>query len=169
MAHALYHARSSARKFGGTADDYIEYHAFMDHTKAHIADARHRLVLHNTWGIFFVERIFGKTFTRKSDGKEMPLRPILEQHVLEDFGRIPTLEVCLAGMTLAPWMYKNATPLSVRLEEGLVEGQETQAIMRDEVLMADIAQGIREIQEGKGETWETVKRSLHVDTQIYNT
>ncbi len=92
MAQAFYHARSSAKRFGGKPEDYLKYHEWMDHTKAHLADARHRLVLHNSWGIFLAEDVFGKTIVRTSDGKEIPLRPVLEQHVLEDLGRIPTLQ-----------------------------------------------------------------------------
>jgi hypothetical protein len=42
-------------------------------------------------GIFLAEQIFGVTITRASDG-EVPTRTILEKHVLEDLGRIPTLE-----------------------------------------------------------------------------
>jgi hypothetical protein len=117
MAHAYYHARSAARKFGGIPEDYLVLERWMDHTKAHLADARHRLVLHNTWGIFLAEQIFGVTITRASDGKEVPTRTILEQHVLEDLGRIPTLEQCLAQVKLEPWMYRNAEALSQNTQE----------------------------------------------------
>lgn len=116
MAHAFYHAKSSARRFGGVLEDYLEIHQWLDSTKAHLADARHRLVLHNTWGIFLAEQIFGVTITRRSDSKEVPTRTILEQHVLEDLGRIPTLEQCLAQVTLEPWMYRNAEALSKQEE-----------------------------------------------------
>lgn len=112
MAHAYYHAKSSARRFGGVPEDYLALHEFMDHTKLHFADARHRLVLHNSWGMGIAEQIFGATIVRPSDGKEIPLRPVLEQHILEDLGRIPTLEQCLSQVTLEPWMYRNAEPLS---------------------------------------------------------
>lgn len=112
MAHAYYHAKSSARAFGGIWEDYMELHNFMDSTKAHIADSRHRLVLHNSWGIFFVEKIFGELWTRKSDGKQVPTRSILEKHVLEDFKCIPSLEQCFASVPVEPWQFKNSTPLS---------------------------------------------------------
>lgn len=117
MAHAYYHAKSSARRFGGIPEDYIALHAWLDHTKAHLADARHRLVLHNSWGIFIAEQIFGVTITRVSDGKEVPTRTVLEQHVLEDLGRIPTLEQCLSQVTLASWMYRNAEQLSKEYQD----------------------------------------------------
>lgn len=112
MAHAYYHAKSSARTFGGTWEDYMELHNFMDHTKAHIADSRHRLLLHNSWGIFLVERIFGETWTRKSDGTQVPTRAILEKHVLEDLRCIPTLEQCFANVPVEDWQFKKALPLS---------------------------------------------------------
>src|SRR6266702_991653 len=102
MAHAYYHAKSSARKFGGIAKDYLTAHEFMDHTKAHVADCRHRLFLHNAWGIFLAEKILGATLARASDGKIVPLRPILEQHVIDDFGFIPTLKYCFGKLPGLP-------------------------------------------------------------------
>jgi hypothetical protein len=116
MAHAYYHARSSARKFGGTWEDYMELHSFMDSTKSHIPDNRHRLILHNSWGIFFVEKIFGPVWTRPSDGKQVPTRAILEQHVLEDLRHIPTLAECFAHVPLDSDLSRNALTLS-RMEE----------------------------------------------------
>lgn len=113
MAHPYHHSRSSARRFGGEWRDYIQVHEFFDQTKAHIADSRHRLILHNSFGIFLCEQLFGITITRTSDGKEVPTRLIAEQHVLEDFGgRIPTLEECLRETPIAAWMSKGARSLS---------------------------------------------------------
>jgi len=125
MAHAFYHAKSSARRFGGKPEDYLALHLFMDHTKDHLADARHRLVLHNTWGIALVVQFFGTTITRVSDGKQVPTRTVLEQHVLEDLGRIPTLEQCMSQVTLAPWMHRNAEPLSKSEEADAATEQTT--------------------------------------------
>lgn len=112
MAHAYYHACSSARKFGGVWQDYLSLHLYMDHTKGHIADARHRMLLHNSWGIFLVEKIFGVLWIRESDGKQVPTRAILEQHVLEDLGFIPSLEQCFHNLPLEEWMFEKAKKLS---------------------------------------------------------
>lgn len=115
MSHPYYHAVSSARRFGGTPEDYLAVHQFFDQTKAHLADCRHRLVLHNSFGIFLAEQLFGVTITRASDGKPVPTRLIAEQHVLEDFGgRIPTLEECLRDTPIADWMSRGAKGLSRR-------------------------------------------------------
>ena len=118
MAHPYYHAKSSARRFGGAPEDYLDIHVWMDQTKAHVADCRHRLILHNSFGIFLCEQLFGITIARASDGKEVPTRLIAEQHVLEDFGgHIPTLEECLRETPIAPWMCKGARSLSRAFEQ----------------------------------------------------
>lgn len=105
----LLHAKISVKKFGGIPADYIDIHNWFDQTKAHIADARHRLVLHNAFGIFLCEQVFGDVVvlptgaTKKmpyitlSTGKQVSVRDIAEQHVLDDLGHIPSLSDCMAG------------------------------------------------------------------------
>lgn len=94
------HARNSARKHGGNPEDYIDIHEWFDQTKAHVADMRHRAVLHNSFGIYLCAQQFGRTRVN-SDGKTYDVRDIAEDHVLEDLGRIPSLYECLAGMRLS--------------------------------------------------------------------
>ena len=102
MAHPWHHALLSARRNGGTPEDYLAIHTWLDYTKSHIPDCRHRLFLHNSWGLFVAERILGTTFIRPSDGQVMPLRPLLEKHITEDFARIPTLATCLEQLPVEP-------------------------------------------------------------------
>lgn len=94
------HARTSARKHGGVAEDYADIHEWFDQTKAHVADMRHRAVLHNSFGIYLCAQVFGRT-RKNSDGREYDVRDIAEDHVLEDLGRIPSLHECLAGLRLS--------------------------------------------------------------------
>jgi hypothetical protein len=54
---------------------------------------------------------------RVSSGRDVPIRQIAEQHVLEDCGFIPTLDDYLGGMPKKPWMYRGATRLQRQLEE----------------------------------------------------
>ncbi len=129
MAHPFHHAKSSARRLGGTPRDYLHLHNWMDSTKSHIGDARHRLLLHNAWGIFLGEQIFGVTFIRESDGHEMPTRLILEQHVIEDLGRIPSLSDCFESVPVEKWMHRNALPLSLTL--GLQEESDANNITEE--------------------------------------
>ena len=76
MSKPWIHAKSSAKKHGGTAEDYMEIHNFMDSSKAAHADVRHRAVLHSAFGIFIAEQIFGYNLTN-SDGKEVSVRDFL--------------------------------------------------------------------------------------------
>jgi hypothetical protein len=99
----LTHAKNSARKFGGKWEDYIEIHEWMDQTKAHLPDMRHRMVLHNSWGIYMGQDKFGYAI-KNSDGKDISVRAVLEHHVIEDLGHIPTLERCFSSMVQEPWM-----------------------------------------------------------------
>lgn len=117
MAHPYHHSLSSAKKYGGMWEDYIDIHHWFDESKQYIADARHRALRHHAQGIFECEAVFGRTITN-SDGKEVPVRFIGEQHVLEDMGgKIPSLQDWLEGMELRPWMARGARNLSKELEE----------------------------------------------------
>jgi hypothetical protein len=55
------HAKISAQKWGGKPEDYQPIHDFIDSSKEHHADVRHRALLHNSWGCFLVEKLFGVT------------------------------------------------------------------------------------------------------------
>lgn len=98
------HAISSAKKHGGKMEDYMDIHDFMDSTKAALPDVRHRAILHNSFGCFIVEKVFG-TVRHNSDGKMYSTRDIAEQHIMEDLGgHIPTIEEWLRDVKIAPWM-----------------------------------------------------------------
>lgn len=104
MAHPIRHAESSARKFGGKAEDYLQLHRWFDLSKAWFPDFRPRALLHHTAGIFLAETVFGVSLLN-SDGKAVPVRYLGEQHVREDLGRIPTLQDWLLNLRPAPWMF----------------------------------------------------------------
>jgi hypothetical protein len=104
VAHPLKHAESTARKWGGKAEDYLAVHNWFDESKAFFPDFRHRALRHHTEGIFLAERIFGVAITN-SDGKSVPVRYIGEQHVREDLGRIPTPQDWLTQIKPERWMY----------------------------------------------------------------
>jgi hypothetical protein len=103
VAHPWHHAVRSARLFGGEPGDYIAVHSWFDESKAHLADLRHRALRHHTEGIFLCERLFGVTLTN-SDGKEVPVRLVGEQHVNDDLGWIPTVKDWLQHLNVQPWM-----------------------------------------------------------------
>lgn len=97
------HAKNSAKKYGGKWEDYIAVHDFFDSSKATLGDMRHRAILHSTFGIFLAERVFGTALVN-SDGREVCVRSIGEDHVIEDLGFIPPVERWLRNMRLEDWM-----------------------------------------------------------------
>jgi hypothetical protein len=103
MAHPYHHALSSAKKWGGAAEDYLPLHHWMDETKMIVADFRHRAGRHHAEGIFMLERLFGTTLTL-STGRVVPVRFIGEQHVIEDLGRIPSFADWIRCIRPEPWM-----------------------------------------------------------------
>lgn len=98
------HAGNAARKFGGAASDYHPIEHWFDSLKPHLGDIRHRMILHNAWGVGLAESLFGdlkvsiggviyrEPFITNSDRVSVFVRDIAQQHVLEDMGRIPSLD-----------------------------------------------------------------------------
>lgn len=102
----VYHSQSSVARWGGQVDDYLPLHQYLDATKEMFADFRHRALRHHSHGIYELEREFGASITN-SDGKEVPVRLIGEQHVKEDCGGfIPTVADWLKHLMPQSWMNK---------------------------------------------------------------
>ena len=55
-------------------------------------------------GIFLLEKLFGVAIVN-SDGNQVPVRYVGEQHVKEDLGRIPTAQDWLLQIKPQRWMY----------------------------------------------------------------
>jgi hypothetical protein len=105
MSKPWIHSLSSAKRFGGKPEDYIDIHNWFDETKGWIADSRHRAIRHHSQGIFECEKVFGVVITN-SAGKQISVRDIGEQHVLEDNGNrfIPSAQDYLQEIELKEWM-----------------------------------------------------------------
>lgn len=97
------HGIKHASKYGGVPEDYADIDDFIDSSKACVPDMRHRALLHNSFGCFLVERVFGRTRVN-SEGKMYSPRDVAEDHILQDLGFIPTVEKYLNNMSLQPWM-----------------------------------------------------------------
>ena len=119
MSKPWIHALSSACRFGGRPEDYIEIHKLLDSSKGTIADSRHRALTHTAWFLSTIlERVFGVVITN-SEGKKVSVRDVGEQHVLEDFrGRyIPSAQDYLQEIEVKEWMVsgKGQPPSSAKL------------------------------------------------------
>jgi hypothetical protein len=85
------HSLLSKKKFNGAAEDYLLIHKFIDTSKLFYFDFKHRVLLHNTYGIDLCIQKFGETL-RNSEGKTILVRDIAAEHCKEDLmGVIPTL------------------------------------------------------------------------------
>ena len=96
MAHPFHHAVSSAKQWGGSPDDYLLLHQWMDQSKAADAGFRHRALLHHSFGIFMLEQHFGPVI-EISTGRAVPVRFIAEQHV------ITTVRLSIEQIQLVIW------------------------------------------------------------------
>ena len=106
MANAYIHSKSSARRFGGQPDDYLTIHIKMDCSKAYFPSNVHRALTHHSFWIHEVMiPLFGYTI-KNSDEKDVCVKDICEQHLLEDFGMkfIPTAQDYLENMEFKDWM-----------------------------------------------------------------
>ena len=103
MSNPLVHAERTAKKWGGTAHDYLPLHQWFDSTKGHLPDNRHRMLPHNSFGLLLAEHVFGPNI-QNSAGRRVFTRDLAAQHILEDLGFIPTVAQCLGDLPLRPWM-----------------------------------------------------------------
>lgn len=99
----LVHAQHSVRRHGGEVEDFLPIHDWLDHSKAHFPDMRHRALLHSSFGIYIAEEVFG-TYITLANGKKVSVRDVAEEHVIEDMGRIPTVQDYLTAMPFYDWL-----------------------------------------------------------------
>lgn len=104
------HARASVKRYKGKIEDYLDIHQFLDSAKIAHGSIRHRAILHNTFGTFLVEKIFGVTRIN-SDNIEYSTRKIAEEHIIEDLqtSEIPSLDRWISKLPVEDWMYGKRT------------------------------------------------------------
>lgn len=139
----LIHARSSANKYGGKWEDYMDIHEFMDWSKSAIADVRHRAVFHSAFGCFVVEKVFGSV-RKNSDNKEYSVRDIAEDHIIQDLGFIPSLDTWLRNMRIEQWMggetkgIKSSKTKHIPLENDYIDGNKPTYLMENFKISPDV-------------------------------
>jgi hypothetical protein len=116
-----HHAVSSAKKWGGVPNDYIELHDWFDATKQFTGDWTHRALRHHSLGVQEAIEKFGHSIPN-SLGQDIPTKLIAEQHVIEDCGFIPTPKDYLDILAAHPkhWMLqvgKKSTTVSMEIAD----------------------------------------------------
>lgn len=85
------HCLLSQRKFGGQPQDYEQVHSFIDSSKYFYHHVKHRLLLHNMFGVELATQLLGN-FITNSEHQQVLVRDIAVEHCREDLsGRTPTL------------------------------------------------------------------------------
>jgi len=118
MATPMHHAMSSARKHGGTWEQYVHIHNWFDETKSWVPDVRHRMFRHHAEGIFECEKVFGVSIRITLESghiKEVPVRLLGEQHVTEDCGFIPNAKEYIKHLKIEPWQLRVAKKIDIDL------------------------------------------------------
>lgn len=87
----LQHAQISQKNHGGKWQDYIDVHNFLDSSKSACAHFKHRFFLHHAEGIELGVKIFGQNLIN-SEKKTVEIRQLLTEHLIEDAGRLVTVE-----------------------------------------------------------------------------
>src|SRR4028118_1096722 len=91
------HSLIGQRKFGGKPEDYLAIHRFIDSSKLFYYHIKHRLLLHNLYGVELAVELFGDTVINANNA-HIPVRDIAVEHIREDLdGKIPTLNDWLKG------------------------------------------------------------------------
>lgn len=101
MAHPYHHALSSAKIFGGKAEDYMALHSWLDATKEMYADFRHRALRHHVEGVALARHYFGE-FIINSENEEVTTEEVLFQHIEED---------CLELVSIKDWLSEYQLPV----------------------------------------------------------
>lgn len=122
------HAKLSVKIFNaGVPEDYLPIHDFLDSSKAHFPDMRHRAILHSSFGIFIAEQVFGTNIRVVNHSKDpndssyyklVSVRDIAEKHVLQDMGTIPTVQDYLQHLPMLDWLGgKKRDKIRIQLSE----------------------------------------------------
>lgn len=134
MGHCYHHALSSAKRWGGTAEDFLPLHEWFDEpSKLITADFRHRALRHHAEGVFMLQRFYGTTL-RISTGRVVPVRLIGEQHVIEDLGFIPGFADWVRCIRPESWMgraqpiHRSVDPFAAQVGRSRTAVAERQAL-----------------------------------------
>lgn len=120
----LQHAQISAKTYGGCWTDYIEIHSFLDSSKAACAHFKHRFLLHHAEGIELGARIFGANVVN-GESRRVPPRQILAEHLVEDLGRVVTVEDWARSLLpdSSDSFYKSLARKREQIEKDAVRGE----------------------------------------------
>lgn len=105
MHDPLARARTSVKVFGGTIEDTLELHQWLD--KRCLEDEGYGFWRHHAWGLFEAEAHFGVTV--RVGGRPLGVRTVLERHLRDEFRRLPSAQDWLSHLKIESWMAQPET------------------------------------------------------------
>jgi hypothetical protein len=140
MSHPYHHALSSTRSFPTDDpkaktrwEDHYPLHHFLDSSKAHLADARHRALYHHKTGIEISKRL-----PQLKHIPQTTLQEIATQHILEDISYIPSLTQWISPNPPFPnprWKALLSMPKQMLIEEYRKRATSPQNLKERETLL----------------------------------
>lgn len=123
------HSRLSVRKFGGIELDYFDIHKFIDSSKLFYFHAKHRLLLHNLYGVEIVIEKFGDTI-KNNHNEVILVRDIVAEHLKEDLnGRVPSIN---------DWLIANDDQLSSEIEIPMINDLKLEEFILKPLIMSNL-------------------------------
>lgn len=127
------HSRLSVRKFGGIEEDYFQIHKFIDSSKLFYYHFKHRLLLHNLYGVDIVIEKFGD-YIKNQDNAIILVRNIAVEHLKEDLnGYVPTLN---------EWLIDNEEVLSQHISLPTIEDEVVRKFVTKPLLMSNLSSSL---------------------------
>jgi hypothetical protein len=117
MSHPFHHAISSARRHGGSAEEYVSLHSWFDASKSVHADFRHRALRHHVEGIALARRLFGDTLSTSTGA--VSIETLGAQHLDEDLGSQVSVADWFSQLMAEPWMLGREVPVPVHVRESI--------------------------------------------------
>lgn len=109
------------QRYGGCETDYAPIVAFFDEPAQYARDdSRSQWILHNSFGIYLAEEVFGKVLTQ-DNGRLISVRSLGETLVKARLGFIPSAAVVASRVRLRSWM------VGTEVGEGLRSRKEAEA------------------------------------------
>ena len=93
-----------ADRFGGDPITFTPLVAWFDQTKRYYEGPKHRVLLHNAFGAFLAEQVFG-TLVHPRPDRAVGVRDIAEMIIMVRTGHIPTLQDLFGRIPIQPWMH----------------------------------------------------------------
>jgi hypothetical protein len=98
----LEHSQIDSKEYGIDINFFIPIHDFMESSYYSCSDIKHNVILHNSFGLNLVEKVFGPYIIHNN----VSISPveIAKRHIRREFNEIPSLSDVLNNLNIVEWM-----------------------------------------------------------------